>query len=285
MQLQFVLEHRLCLNEVPLPFVTYKMDLEDLNKLVGGDQEEQDFLFLSIAASAEVRWLEKALEVRVLFWRNNHRDIPLMHEMRQAIDAGKVRKGSRCRAARLVDKVVAVMIRGKIVLLQNKVGLVLVCRPTEEKELLLWFLEELTKDVKRLATVGRACVDAPRKKGGGHQVLIEDDSPEQAIIDNSLSTIRAHSQCHLVTWLPSLTSLKVIKKNNQGEEKFFFLKGYKKKRKLLLEQISLMDGESRQDDRAEGSVRMVFEQAANACIEYLEIATGSSSDLPVPLED
>ena len=283
-QPQFKLEHRLCLNGLPLPLQTAKMDLEDLHKVAGGDQEDQDFVLLSIKASGEVHWLEKALNVRARFWRTNHAHIPLMQEMSKAIDDGKVRKGARGRLSRMVQAVVGIKVRNKVVLVQNKSGLVLAFRPGEEMETIRWFLEEVSKDLKRLEEVGRACGDGPRKKGGGHRVPLDDPDPAQAFIDTTLSKIKAHPQCHLVTYMPSRICFHVIKKGEKDDVQNFYLHGYQKKRKVLLDQVSQVDGEQRQDDRAEEAVRIVFEQTLNVCIEYLDKATGSQSELPVPLE-
>eukprot|EP00972_Heterocapsa_arctica_P060303 8894202-Heterocapsa_arctica.AAC.1 len=188
--------------------------------------------------------------------------------MRKAIDGGKVRKGARCRLSRRPNVVVAIKIRDKVLLMQNKSGLVLCSRPTEEEDTLRWFLEELKKDLMRLPDAtsraqeeGQEVEDMPRKRGGGHRVPIDDDDPEQSIIQASLSRIRDHPQCHHVTYLPSRNCFKVIKKNDSND-KYVYLKGIAKKRKEALE---------RQDDRSEEAFRQLFEQAISACIDFLQL--------------
>eukprot|EP00972_Heterocapsa_arctica_P043539 6429236-Heterocapsa_arctica.AAC.1 len=153
-------------------------------------------------------------------------------------------------------------------------GVALAFRPGEELETIRWFLEEVSKDLKRLEDVGRSCADGPRQKGGGHRVPLGDNNAaEQTIIDSTLSMIRDHPQCHLATYMPSRQCFKVIKKTSETDNKFIYLKCYTKKRKLLLEQVPLGEDETRQDDRAVEAVRSVFERALNDCIEYLEPGT------------
>jgi hypothetical protein len=279
----FVLERLLCLNGSPLPFTSGTMDFEDLHELAGGDKVDCDFVCLAIKAADDVHWLEKAIKVPARYWRANHAHLPLLQEMRKAIEAGKP-QGNRRRMSRRTGVVVAIEIRDKILLMQNKLGLVLCSRPGEEEETVRWFLEEVGKDVKHLQDLKAEAQDEAGdvgqegirkralKKGGGHRVPTDDDDPEQSLIQTALSRIRDHPQCHHVIYLPSRHCFKLIKKND-STDKHIYIKGLTKKRKEAFE---------RQDDRAQESIQKLFEQAIGACFEFLELANGSSSSR-VPL--
>lgn len=282
----FVLENRLCLNGEPLPFEVLNTCLEDPLNIAGGDQDDQDFHLLSVKAGAEVHWLEKALHVRCRFWRKQHAFVPLVREMLKAIDEGKLRSEAAVRSSRRPGVVVAIKIRDKTVLVMNKPGLVLALRPGAESATLHWFLEELAKDLERLGELGRACQPGPRKKGrlsGGLQVPLAAPDAEDVIgtlVHPNLNAIRCHSQCHRALFLPSRGCFEVFAKG--GDHKIFYLKGYTKKRKTLLDQVSIVDGELRQDARAQDAMRAEFAMALDACIQYLELAPGNRQ--PVPLE-
>ena len=80
--------------------------------------------------------------------------------------------------------------------------------------------------------------------------------------------------------MPSRGCFEVFAKG--GDHNIFYLKGYTKKRKTLLDQVSIVDGELRQDARAQDAMRAEFAMALDACIQYLELAPGNRQ--PVPLE-
>ena len=282
----FVLENRLCLNGEPLPFEVLNTCLEDPLNIAGGDQDDQHFHLLSVKAGAEVHWLEKALGVRSKFWRKQQAFVPLVREMVKAIEEGKLRSEAPPKSSRRPGVVVAIKIRDKTLLVMNKPGLVLALRPGAEQATLHWFLEELAKDLERLGELGRAC--QPRQKGrlsGGLRVPRDGPAPDPedvigTLVATNLNAIRCHSQCHRALFLPSRGCFEVFAKG--GDHKIFYLKGYTKKRKRLLDQVSIVNGELRQDARAEETFRMEFEKALDACIQYLELAPGNRQ--PVPLE-
>ena len=131
------------------------MDFEDIHNLVGGDgaaaDENEEYFLMDLKATAEVRWIEKAFGLSSRWWKDHHKDVPLLEEMRKAIDGGKARKGGASRLPRRPDLVVAIQVRDRVILVKNQaLGLALVSKKGEEMETLQRFLEEFEKDLTNL---------------------------------------------------------------------------------------------------------------------------------------
>jgi hypothetical protein len=263
------LEHILCLNGCPLPVERRTMDFEDINECCNGDADDKDFVLLDLKAGAPVAWLEKHLKVRSKFWRHRHGELPLVQEMRMAIDTGK-----RRRSTRRTGVVVGIKVRDKVVFVQNKSGLVLAAHAGEEKETIRWFLEEIEKDVKLIGPAPMTFIEKDDRE------QVDEDDPEQVPIDKVLKEIRGHPQCHKINFATSRGCFQIIKKNipqNESEVKCIYIKGFTKIRKDFLQRVMLVDGEESLDDRAVEVYRRVFEQALIDCTQYLELAIGDSS--------
>jgi hypothetical protein len=190
------LEHLLCLNGCPVPVERRTMDFEDINLCCDGDKDDEDFVLLDLKAGAQVTWLQKFiqkhLKVNNKFWRERHGELPLVQEMRKAIDTGK--RGLGKTANRRTGVIVGIKVRDKVVLVQHTKGLVLAAYAGQEKEAIRWFLEEIENDVKLLGPVspGRNPRPGPQQRDS----QVDDDDPAQVIIDTVLSEIRGHPQCH-----------------------------------------------------------------------------------------
>jgi len=262
----FALEYRLCLNDMALPLVRRAMDFEDIHHLAGGDSGEQDFVCLELKATADVRWLEKAFQLPVRFWKAHHFEVPLLQEMRQAIDSGKVRKGGGSRLPRRPDAVVAIRVRDRVILIQNKTsGLALVSKPDEQRETFQWFLEELQKDLEKLKDQHENLHDQQAETASSStqpslrkQKRLASDMEEENIIEAAVTKLREHPLCSRATFLPSRDSFRVLRTDRKSSE--IFVPGCRKKRQSAREQ---------QDDEAWDNLRSSFDQGVNLAIEFL----------------
>ena len=205
---------------MPVPFFDSTMDLEDIHSLAGGHARRQDFVCVGLKALDEIRWLEKALKVPSRWWTKHQAVVPLLQEMRQGIDKGKVRKGVNCRMPRRPNAVVAIDVRGKVIFVQNKSGLTLASRPDQEEHALRWFLREVGRDVEVIQQALReeeaggvveAETDPQVKKRCYDGGPLADDE-EKAFIEDALSQLRAHPQCAYATFLPSRHCFRVVRR-------------------------------------------------------------------------
>jgi hypothetical protein len=268
------LEHLLCLNGCPVPVERRTMDFEDFNHCCDGDKDDEDFVLVDLKAGAQVTWLQKFiqkhLKVNNKFWRERHGELPLVQEMRKAIDTSK--RGLHKKTNKRTGVIVGIKVRDKVVLVQHTKGLVLAAYAGQEKEAIRWFLEEIENDVKLLG---------PRPQQPDSQV--DDDDPVQVIIDTVLLEIRGHPQCHKANFAPSRGCFQIIRKKTPqvNDTKCIYMKKFTKIRDEFLERIALEEGEERQDDRAAEAIRKVCEQALVNCTQYLELAMDSSSSARV----
>jgi hypothetical protein len=211
---------RFCLGDRAIPFERETLDLHDLHDQANGDIMDQEFLLLSIKATAEMGWLEKAFKLHTRWWVKNQWEILLLLEIRQAIDSKKVKSGINSRMPRLPNAIVAIRIREKVILVQNRSqSLCLAFKPGEEVETLQWFLEELEKDLEKMQDQA-AAPQGPQKQRQKHCGLGDE---EAQVAKTSLEKVKGHPQCLNASYLPSRSSIKVIKKDKNTKQ--FFVKG------------------------------------------------------------
>ena len=79
--MSFVLEKRLCLNAMAVPFFVQTLDF--------ADHDSEEVMCLDLKATAEARWLEVGFNLPVRWWRCRHKDVPLLAEMKEAINRSK----------------------------------------------------------------------------------------------------------------------------------------------------------------------------------------------------
>jgi hypothetical protein len=247
------------------------MDFEDIHNLARGDSGEEEFWCLDLKATGDARWLERAFQLPVRFWKAHQHEVPLLQEMRKAIESGKVRKGGGSRLPRRPDAVVAIQVRDKVLMIQNKTsGLVLMAKHGAEQETFQWFLEELQKDLLNLkehqAETASSSTEPPVK-----QKRLSIDVEEEHIVEAALDKVREHPLCSRVIFLPSRDSLRVIRTDKQTAE--IFVSGSRKKR---------LSARQDQDEEGWAHLRSSFDRAANSAIEFL---TGADSPSAPPLCD
>ena len=81
-----VVQKRVCLNDSAIPLAQQCLDFHDLHNLAEGDLEGQVFILLSLKESGDLRWLEKSFKLPAKWWVRNHMCVPLLTEIRQAIE-------------------------------------------------------------------------------------------------------------------------------------------------------------------------------------------------------
>ncbi len=123
----FVVEHKLCVGNLAVPLVSRMMELEDINDIAGGDQDEHAFECLELKTTSNASYIEQGLKLPAKFWKKNSHKLPLIIELREAIGTGKVVKG---RMPRRPNSAVAIMLRGRVTMVRNSTTmLTLVAHP------------------------------------------------------------------------------------------------------------------------------------------------------------
>ena len=285
--MSFVLEKRLCLNAMAVPFFVQTLDF--------ADHDSEEVMCLDLKATAEARWLEVGLNLPVRWWRCRHKDVPLLAEMKEAINRGKEKKGAAARVPRRPLIVVAITVRGREILVQNSTEpLTLVATKAEgdARASLQWFLEELQADLEespRLKLLREPEPQpqapqepqepqAPQQEQGPRrktqQKHLRDDSEEQAMITQALATLLAHPKCLKAHWRPSRNAFFVCRDDHENSE--FIAVGSFKHRKAA---------QGRGDDQSWEALRVTYHQAVSRAVEFLELDIDTELVMGVPLSD
>ena len=227
-----VVQNRVCLGDSAIPLREQCLDFHDLHTLAEGDLDGQVFLLLSLKASGDLRWLERGFKLSAKWWVRNHMRVPLLKEIRQAIETKKSRSGGGSRLPKLANTLVAIKIREKVILVQNQPLFVnLAFHPGEEIEGLQWIINELKKYIDHLKEESSESSQDDDDEGeddeheepqGSLRVSKQQRHPlsknEQQIVENSLKNIREHSECLRATFLPSRCAFRVFKKDKSKSE-------------------------------------------------------------------
>ena len=228
-----------CLNEAIIPFQ------QELATHMDGDEFYPDskFLLLEIQGGTKnMTWLLKPLGLQKNWHRYNFSKIAFISEVLTMI---KSKKNTKRAAAKFPDAVIEINVRGKALLVRNRVkGVTLAFKPDETSEhalsnedmvLFEWIIQELSKDVGAMAEseleVKDDEVDAPepadsdtepapkrQKACSGSWFGIQ--SLDKAILD-VLEALGKLPSCKCAIWQTSRTSFKVTRKNDGRQFEFF----------------------------------------------------------------
>ena len=206
----------LCLNDHVVPVQTKVCAIVDPYELMEGldlDLEDTEVNLVRFHGTADMSWLMKSLGMPVKWWVHNWNRIPLILEIRELIKAKKIKKepaNHKC--------LVALQIRGKTLFVVNDthtttLGLLTgqvgeqPGSPENQAGTLLWFCEELYKDIEKL----------PKEF---QKPLKEDRAPpeHQEAIQRTLDGIQAHPQCSSSHYKPSRLGFKVFRKDKTYKE-------------------------------------------------------------------
>ena len=208
----------LCLNDHVVPVQTKVCAIVDPYELMEGldlDLEDTEVSLVYFHATSDMSWLMKSLGKPVKWWIHNWNRIPLILEIRERIKAKKNKKepaNHKC--------LVALQIRGKTLFVVNDthnttLGLLTgqvgeqPGSPENQAGTLLWFCDELHKDIENLPKE----VQKPLKEDRAPP-----DSEHQEAIKRTLDGIQAHSQCRSSHYRPSRLTFKVFRKDKTYKE-------------------------------------------------------------------
>jgi hypothetical protein len=284
---QGTVSYRVCVNDVAVPFVVRTSVFRDINDLAGGDTDGEDFILVCLKATADVRWLEKYLNLPRRWWVHNSgaSTVPLMSEIREAINVKQITKGRGCRFERQQNTIVAIRVRGKVILIQNNVmNLNIAFKTGDEIEGLKWFLLQLGVDF-----ASRHEWEAPARKRSRTEEQVGDDDDahlegldegpppssskqqrhylghhEHAIVQTSVVALEEHPECFKAKFLPSRASFMVTKQDRTSKE--FVVSGLNKHRKNALIKHGL--GPHEDDDLA--LLAPMFEKSVAGALAFLE---------------
>ena len=220
------LKFALTLNNLVVPVVQKDMHFIDPYAIAGDlDMDLENSKNISIVnfkATADMHWFEKTLGFKEKrWWVHNHCKIPLLLEIREAIQNKKPKAGSTARMPREAGSMVFVRVRDRLLCVQNITNLVMLGligspgaspgTPEDQVAVLKWFLNELRMDIENLETTQHSVV---HKKATKHSV----EEPEEDIMNEIIETIQDHPQCLRVCFAPSRRSFKVVKKDKSSYE-------------------------------------------------------------------
>ena len=292
------LNFKVCLNGSCLHMDNLLTCLSDPGNLVGGNEDDLEFLLLSFnTKNNKNKWL---LETAFGLPRHGYyaAKVPVLMEIRDAIAACKPTVKSRAPRSR--TEVVAVAVRDhNFLVLSDPRGVTLAFRKhenntlaPEDLELLQWFLEALERDVlavldlpKRLVGVADEKVaddpdleKAPEDsevqpaKGEGDEVPGDSDSEDseappakrtkvQKYTDTALVHIREHAKCSSASWQPSRGSFLINMTGKIKAKKEFPIPKFAK---------LLKEAEVRGDDRSWLLVNDKISNKATDVLGYLD---------------
>ena len=236
----WVLEHKLCLNNMPVPFVKKDMEFDDIHHIASLPDEDITFSLLSLKVTDNADWLSRALQPEVKSaaasrrWMSRLSSVALVKEIFEAISKGKP-TGPQARLSRRPNIVVAIEIRGQVILVVNQTRhITLAFQEGQELEGMQWFLTELQKD---LETINE---DDQEDKEENLEEKSEDDEEDKEgdqefedlhiqLQKKYLERLRMHEQCKRASWPPSKPCYRVL--NKDKATKHFVVQDLKKRRK------------------------------------------------------
>ena len=188
-----------CLNDQAVPLVEAVVDIEDLEHLLpGGDQENMPVLLLSLKAGAG-HWIEKALQLPNKFWNSQSCDLPFLKEIKEAIVQAK-----RSHPLLRSSQALALKIRGlPLMAMNDSRGIRIAIDPQEVEESLLWCFGQIQKDIRSCNEVPASSSKGDRKRASHIHHALEGEHIEKALHD-----IVGHKACLKVRWCPQGCVLK-----------------------------------------------------------------------------
>ena len=253
----FVVKERLCVNDIAVPLEEHTLDFVDLHNLKDGDEENLEFLLLHCKATSNMVWLESALKLKARWWVNNSNKVPLLIEIRKAIETKKVRSGGGARLPKCAKSIVALEIRDQVIYaVNNPMYVTFAFKPEESTSGVQWLLEELHKDIEVLKMTGASPSSMKRSKS-------EVTNEEDVFVQQSLESIRYHAQCRRVCFQRSRNSFMIFKKDKSSSE--ISIPGLEKRRKEAL---------SREHEESWDKVGNSYQQAVSCALQFLEPGEG-----------
>lgn len=276
----FHLEFSLCLNGLAVPLEHKEMQVLDPDSLsgawgeawgmeLGSDDLLIEMSLLSLKATADMWWFLKPMKLGSKWWKTHHSEIPLLIEILSII---KSKKSKSRRVPKEPDAMVLLKVREKVLCVQNLPHLVTLGFPGAPEDnlplmkQLMWILEQLSKDIKRLGEnpvdPEEALVEAPEQS----EEEDEASTSQKQIIQDCLKNLQKHPNCLSAIWAPSRTSFRIKRQDKRFRD--FRVKALKRKKtpdheegqfqESLEEALLFLDGE----DSAPGPAVPLADQAS-----------------------
>lgn len=246
------IEMALVLNKKIVPTEPKTLYLYDPYELASSSEnlfqvdDELEVNLVHFKATGDLSWVERAFQLPLRWWSTHSREIPLLLEITELIRSKKP-KGIRPKEP---NTLLLVEVRERILVVGNNPGFVtlaLTGHPgvprgsfEDQSGVLMWFVEQLHKDVKVL--LGRS-----ERASGSKGPRGEEDYEHQDLVDEGIERLQANPQTKKVFWLPSRQAFKVIKADKRTSE--FRVNGLTKRRR--------------------GSESECFDKALTAALQFL----------------
>ena len=259
-------KNRLCLQDMAVAFEKEgcKLDVVDPYNLaweldIDPDVPLSSVSIVSFKGTGNLQWLEKGLELKARWWVSNHHRVPLILQILALINDKKPKKTSSVLLPRNQKCVLPLDVRGKILWFENNSRCVnLALQEGHEIEQLLWFLDELKKDIDEH-------VYSPEPEGQKEHTADKWDVPAmQHIVVEMLEDLQGHQSCRAAAWLPSRCSFHVRRSDKKSKQ--FRVQDLNKKYKESVDHDDTM------------VLKRQFEQAVAKAKTWLE-------EPPVPSEE
>ena len=209
---------RLCLNNIAVPYVEKDFDFYDTHQVLGDAHEDRDgvpWYLVNFKGSGDAVWLEKALDLPARWWSINSKSVPLLQEILYLIGSLKSRgtaKTTEDLIRRRSNMVVGLEIRHHLILVVNDARSVTLALDVEDiedqKSKLLWFCEELRKDIQILKSQGSS--SSSKRKAEKEPLPPEFEEILQQVIEE---TLLKHHLVRFAIFSPGRKALIVNKKN------------------------------------------------------------------------
>ena len=140
----------LCLGEHAVPMERVSLPWVDPYNCATMTEEFVVVSLVKFKASGSKRWLEQGLHLPSKWWLRNHATLPILQEILELIRSQKPKTGGQSRLPRNHQSMIALKVRGRILLFQNDSRCVILGVLDGDEGLadFRWFLEELSKDSK-----------------------------------------------------------------------------------------------------------------------------------------
>ena len=275
------LEYKLCLNNSIVPLSSRQEDLVDDEGLLGGDQSSVLFKFLPLHSNANMTWALKTLQKPCSEWKKQHKVLPILNEIRSALEGLKKKVGG-VRQRKMPRCVVPLQIRGQTILVQHHVvQLHLAFRPGDELQILPWFLQELSKDFETLQNDEEHPEENQEEEEQNPKEDQEDSSrtwhqiKEAKIIEECLQVIKGYETVQHANWCPSRMSFKVTLVSKQT--RFSWVPGLRKRRRAA-------GAHDEEDSATLQALQQQFDNVIQEVLMFLSEPAASSASA-MPLED
>jgi len=203
---------RLCLGDMVIPIVKESLMFLDLHSEAeaGMSEDRAEWLLVNFAATGDLRWLEKGLNMGLRWWVKNSKTVPLLIEILDVIDSNKHKlKGRDAKLPKHHNTVVAIRIRNEVIFVKNSSTHVVVAfNEGHGQTTMAWLVAEFQKDISVMSGVD----EGPPQKLRKIQMTLEPTL--DMLLQSALTPIQKHENCQCATWVPSRTEFRVKNYDN-----------------------------------------------------------------------